>query len=114
MLALFGCGAVLLRGAGCTVNDLLDRDIDNKVFPNANATFPSVTVRSVFYFLCADNYYCNQKSILLTSDHECDPNSLIECDSSACQITKNLVALYKETYSYFGMDWCCQFYFRLS
>ncbi|EMS68680.1 4-hydroxybenzoate polyprenyltransferase, mitochondrial [Triticum urartu] len=30
MLALFGCGAVLLRGAGCTVNDLLDRDIDNK------------------------------------------------------------------------------------
>ncbi|XP_020242259.1 4-hydroxybenzoate polyprenyltransferase, mitochondrial isoform X2 [Asparagus officinalis] len=31
MLALFGCGAVLLRGAGCTVNDLLDRDIDVKV-----------------------------------------------------------------------------------
>ncbi|CAD5190783.1 unnamed protein product [Musa acuminata subsp. malaccensis] len=31
MLALFGCGAVLLRGAGCTVNDLLDRDIDIKV-----------------------------------------------------------------------------------
>ena len=31
MLALFGCGGVLLRGSGCTVNDLLDRDIDNKV-----------------------------------------------------------------------------------
>uniref|UniRef100_A0A1D1YRU4 4-hydroxybenzoate polyprenyltransferase, mitochondrial n=1 Tax=Anthurium amnicola TaxID=1678845 RepID=A0A1D1YRU4_9ARAE len=31
MLTLFGSGAVLLRGAGCTVNDLLDRDIDNKV-----------------------------------------------------------------------------------
>ncbi|GAB4850647.1 Palmitoyl-protein thioesterase 1 [Ancistrocladus abbreviatus] len=31
MLALFGCGALLLRGAGCTVNDLLDRDIDIKV-----------------------------------------------------------------------------------
>ncbi|XP_020167512.2 large ribosomal subunit protein uL13z [Aegilops tauschii subsp. strangulata] len=30
MLALFGCRAVLLRGAGYTVNDLLDRDIDNK------------------------------------------------------------------------------------
>lgn len=28
MLALFGCGALLLRGAGCTINDLLDRDID--------------------------------------------------------------------------------------
>ncbi|XP_038719436.1 4-hydroxybenzoate polyprenyltransferase, mitochondrial-like isoform X1 [Tripterygium wilfordii] len=31
MMALFGCGALLLRGAGCTVNDLLDRDIDTKV-----------------------------------------------------------------------------------
>ncbi|GMH10909.1 hypothetical protein Nepgr_012750 [Nepenthes gracilis] len=31
MLTLFGCGAVLLRGAGCTINDLLDRDIDIKV-----------------------------------------------------------------------------------
>ncbi|GAV75584.1 UbiA domain-containing protein, partial [Cephalotus follicularis] len=28
MLSLFGCGALLLRGAGCTINDLLDRDID--------------------------------------------------------------------------------------
>ncbi|PPS15318.1 hypothetical protein GOBAR_AA05262 [Gossypium barbadense] len=28
MAALFGCRALLLRGAGCTVNDLLDRDID--------------------------------------------------------------------------------------
>ncbi len=31
MMALFGLGAILLRGAGCTVNDLLDRDIDGKV-----------------------------------------------------------------------------------
>eukprot|EP00850_Spirogloea_muscicola_P024075 SM000435S15748 [mRNA] locus=s435:13758:14124:- [translate_table: standard] len=31
LLALFGGGAVLLRGAGCTINDLLDRDIDAKV-----------------------------------------------------------------------------------
>ncbi|KAG0474716.1 hypothetical protein HPP92_014402 [Vanilla planifolia] len=31
MMALFGFGAVLLRGAGCTINDLLDRDIDIKV-----------------------------------------------------------------------------------
>lgn len=31
LLALFGSGAVLLRGAGCTVNDLLDRSIDVKV-----------------------------------------------------------------------------------
>ncbi|KAK9274804.1 hypothetical protein L1049_022056 [Liquidambar formosana] len=31
MMALFGCGALLLRGAGCTINDLLDQDIDTKV-----------------------------------------------------------------------------------
>lgn len=31
MLTLFGCGALLLRGAGCTINDLLDRDIDTMV-----------------------------------------------------------------------------------
>lgn len=31
LLTLFGVGAILLRGAGCTVNDLLDRDIDGKV-----------------------------------------------------------------------------------
>jgi heme O synthase-like polyprenyltransferase len=43
MLALFGCGAVLLRGAGCTVNDLLDRDIDNKV----------ILFLLLLFFLCA-------------------------------------------------------------
>ncbi|KAL5573436.1 hypothetical protein UlMin_023033 [Ulmus minor] len=31
MLTLFGCGALFLRGAGCTINDLLDRDIDTMV-----------------------------------------------------------------------------------
>ena len=31
LLALFGTGSILLRGAGCTVNDLWDRDLDNKV-----------------------------------------------------------------------------------
>ncbi|MCO5610086.1 hypothetical protein L7F22_064321 [Adiantum nelumboides] len=31
LVALFGTGAILLRGAGCTVNDLLDHDIDCKV-----------------------------------------------------------------------------------
>lgn len=31
LIALFGAGAVLLRGAGCTVNDLWDRELDAKV-----------------------------------------------------------------------------------
>jgi 4-hydroxybenzoate polyprenyltransferase len=31
LLALFGIGAVVMRGAGCTINDMWDRDIDSKV-----------------------------------------------------------------------------------
>ncbi|KAF3825053.1 hypothetical protein GH733_005687 [Mirounga leonina] len=30
MLSLFGTGAVLMRGAGCTINDMWDRDYDKK------------------------------------------------------------------------------------
>jgi len=31
MLALFGTGALVMRGAGCTINDMWDRNIDSKV-----------------------------------------------------------------------------------
>ncbi|XP_053698218.1 4-hydroxybenzoate polyprenyltransferase, mitochondrial [Sabethes cyaneus] len=31
MLAIFGTGAFIMRGAGCTINDMWDRDIDAKV-----------------------------------------------------------------------------------
>ena len=31
LLAMFGAGAVLLRGAGCTINDLWDRELDKQV-----------------------------------------------------------------------------------
>lgn len=31
MLALFGAGAVLMRGAGCTINDMWDKDFDKQV-----------------------------------------------------------------------------------
>ncbi|KAI5479146.1 4-hydroxybenzoate hexaprenyltransferase [Pseudohyphozyma bogoriensis] len=30
-LALFGTGALVMRGAGCTINDMWDKDIDKKV-----------------------------------------------------------------------------------
>ncbi|XP_073397382.1 4-hydroxybenzoate polyprenyltransferase, mitochondrial isoform X2 [Dendrobates tinctorius] len=36
MLALFGTGAVLMRGAGCTINDMWDKDFDKKVARTAN------------------------------------------------------------------------------
>ena len=31
LIALFGAGAFLMRGFGCTVNDMWDKDIDGKV-----------------------------------------------------------------------------------
>jgi 4-hydroxybenzoate polyprenyltransferase len=67
MLALFGCGAVLLRGAGCTVNDLLDLDIDNKVF--------------LFLFPCS--------LFVLVADNETTPHAL--CVTENClQILVNV------------------------
>lgn len=31
MLGLFGLGAIMMRGAGCTINDMWDKDIDKNV-----------------------------------------------------------------------------------
>ena len=31
MMALFGVGALIMRGAGCVINDLADRNFDGKV-----------------------------------------------------------------------------------
>lgn len=31
ILGLFGIGSVIMRGAGCTINDMVDHDLDNKV-----------------------------------------------------------------------------------
>ncbi|XP_036891519.1 4-hydroxybenzoate polyprenyltransferase, mitochondrial [Sturnira hondurensis] len=36
MLSLFGTGAILMRGAGCTINDMWDRDYDKKVTRTAS------------------------------------------------------------------------------
>ncbi|XP_032354958.1 4-hydroxybenzoate polyprenyltransferase, mitochondrial isoform X2 [Camelus ferus] len=36
MLSLFGAGAVLMRGAGCTINDMWDQDYDKKVTRTAS------------------------------------------------------------------------------
>ncbi|CAL8348104.1 unnamed protein product [Lota lota] len=36
MLTLFGAGAVLMRGAGCTINDMWDKDFDRKVSRTAS------------------------------------------------------------------------------
>ncbi|MBV8168195.1 MAG: 4-hydroxybenzoate octaprenyltransferase [Alphaproteobacteria bacterium] len=55
LLALFGIGAVLMRGAGCTYNDIVDRDFDGKVARTADRPIPSgaVSVRQAAAFLAA-------------------------------------------------------------
>lgn len=39
-IILFGTGALIMRGAGCTINDLWDRNLDNAVGTYA-LTLPS-------------------------------------------------------------------------
>jgi 4-hydroxybenzoate polyprenyltransferase len=52
---LFALGAIVMRGAGCTLNDILDRGIDAQVERTRNRPLPSgqVTVRQAFIFLLA-------------------------------------------------------------
>jgi len=53
LLALFGIGAVAMRGAGCTLNDLVDRDFDAQVARTRTRPLPSgaVTPRQAVVFL---------------------------------------------------------------
>jgi 4-hydroxybenzoate polyprenyltransferase len=46
-LALFLVGAIAMRGAGCTYNDLVDRDIDARVERTRNRPIPSGQVSPV-------------------------------------------------------------------
>ncbi|MFD2139444.1 4-hydroxybenzoate octaprenyltransferase [Ancylobacter oerskovii] len=54
-LLLFALGAVAMRGAGCTWNDILDRDIDGKVERTRSRPLPSgqVSLAAAFAFLVA-------------------------------------------------------------
>jgi 4-hydroxybenzoate polyprenyltransferase len=54
-LVLFAIGAIAMRGAGCTWNDLTDRDLDAKVERTRSRPIPSgqVTARQAFIFLIA-------------------------------------------------------------
>jgi 4-hydroxybenzoate polyprenyltransferase len=52
-VVLFLIGAVVMRGAGCTYNDIVDRDIDAKVARTATRPLPSgqITPRNAWIFL---------------------------------------------------------------
>jgi 4-hydroxybenzoate polyprenyltransferase len=53
LLLLFAAGAIVMRGAGCVYNDIVDRDIDAKVARTAGRPIPSgqVSVSSAWQFL---------------------------------------------------------------
>jgi 4-hydroxybenzoate polyprenyltransferase len=53
LLALFAIGAVAMRGAGCTLNDLIDRDLDAQVTRTQTRPLPSgqVTPRQALIFM---------------------------------------------------------------
>jgi 4-hydroxybenzoate polyprenyltransferase len=53
MILLFALGAVVMRGAGCTINDIADRDFDARVARTANRPLASgaLSVRQAFRFL---------------------------------------------------------------
>jgi hypothetical protein len=55
LFGLFWLGAVAMRGAGCTLNDILDREIDAKVERTRHRPLPSgaVTVRDAILFMLA-------------------------------------------------------------
>jgi 4-hydroxybenzoate polyprenyltransferase len=52
-ILLFGIGAIVMRGAGCTVNDLADRDFDARVARTRTRPLASgaLTPRQAFVFL---------------------------------------------------------------
>jgi 4-hydroxybenzoate polyprenyltransferase len=52
---LFGLGTIVMRGAGCTFNDIVDRDFDAKVARTRGRPIPSgaVTVRGAWVFCIA-------------------------------------------------------------
>jgi len=53
--ALFAIGALVMRGAGCTFNDIVDRDIDAQVARTRGRPLPSgaISVRQAIAFLIA-------------------------------------------------------------
>jgi 4-hydroxybenzoate polyprenyltransferase len=53
IIILFFLGATLMRGAGCTINDILDRDIDARVSRTAARPLPAglITLRGAWLWL---------------------------------------------------------------
>ena len=54
---LFWVGAIVMRGAGCTLNDIVDRDFDGRVARTKGRPIPSgrVSVKQAFIFLATQS-----------------------------------------------------------
>ena len=54
-LMLFFLGAVLMRSAGCIVNDILDKEFDKKVFRTKNRPIASdkITIKIALFYAAA-------------------------------------------------------------
>ena len=57
LMVLFAIGALVMRGAGCTFNDIVDRDLDGKVARTAGRPLPSgqVSLTQAWVFLVAQS-----------------------------------------------------------
>ena len=53
LIMLFSIGAVIMRGAGCVINDLWDRDLDKQVERTQSRPLASgqVSVKQTLFFL---------------------------------------------------------------
>lgn len=54
LIGLFFVGAIVMRGAGCVINDLWDRDLDSKVLRTRVRPLAAgiISVKRAFMFLC--------------------------------------------------------------
>ena len=59
-LIVFSVGALLMRGVGCTLNDIFDRDIDSKVERTRFRPLTSgqLTLKNALYFLLGQFFVC--------------------------------------------------------
>jgi 4-hydroxybenzoate polyprenyltransferase len=94
LLAQFGVGSILLRGAGCTINDLWDQDIDRNVARTASRPLASgqVTQRQALQFLAVQ--LALGAGVLASM-----PNMLSTAQWSIASLP--LVAIYPTTKRYF-------------
>jgi 4-hydroxybenzoate polyprenyltransferase len=55
LILLFGLGSIIMRGAGCTYNDIVDRNIDAKVARTRDRPLPSgaIGLKEAWIFLAA-------------------------------------------------------------